>query len=307
MASPSADDMVRLFERPACGRSALNQQRSVIAELFLTAFTAPTDFRDARVCRHFLAGLCTIDLYFRLKLSSQPCTQVHDGALADAYDAARRSGAHGGYEAELTRHLEEIVQRNDREGFMRAGAEGGAGGAIPRVCADVHPNIDEFSRAVDATQAALDAANAAQMVRLEEELVVVKRRRCEALARVMRTAVNSDTKQRLCATCGTVLTLVDNDDRASAAHRGRRARLHSLTRPPLSPLSVSPAPHAGVADHFQGRVHLSMSEVRSAYYVLVPAARPEPPHIEQPAPEAAPPPIVEAADVPQPTEADMEQ
>ena len=240
MATPaSADDMVRLFERPICGRSALNQQRSVIAELFLTAFTAPTDFRDSRVCRHFLAGLCTIDLYFRLKLSSQPCTQVHDGALADAYDVARRSGAHGGYEAELKRHLEEIVQHNDREGFMRANAEGG--GAIPRIFADVHPDVDEFSRAVEAKQAELDAANAAQIIQIEEELVVVKRRRCEALARVMRTAVNSVTKQRLCATCGTILTLIDNDDRAFLSRDAPQISGHRrLTHPP--PPTIPPPP-----------------------------------------------------------------
>ena len=47
-----------------------------------------------------------------------------------------------------------------------------------------------------------------------------------------------------------------------------------------------------------------MSEIRSAYYVLVPAAKPEPPNAE---PEATPPFIVEAAAVPQSAEADMEQ
>jgi hypothetical protein len=210
----ASSDFARVFERPMSGKAALNQQRAVIAEIFTSALSAVADFRDTRVCRHFLAGLCTVDLYFQLKLTTAACNQVHDEALVAAYDDARRAGAHGGFEAELTRHLEEIVARNDREGFAAANAVAAGGAGVPRVCADVHADAEAALAAVAAKQAELDAAGAATAVQLEEELLVVKRRKCEALARVMRAADASGTKHRLCATCGTVLTLVDNDERA---------------------------------------------------------------------------------------------
>jgi len=239
--------MASVFDRPLSGRAALNQQRAVVAELFTSALSAVTDFRDARVCKHFLAGLCTADVFFRLKLSASACERVHDEALVAAYDAARRAALHPGFEGELARHLEELVTRNDREGFAAANAAAATAGSVPRVNADTHADVADAARAVVAKQAELDAAGAATAVQLEDELLGVKRRKCEALARVMRAADSSGTKARLCATCGTVLTLVDNDERAcgrarpaSASASAPRGRSDPRTLPPL----LYPSPQA---------------------------------------------------------------
>jgi hypothetical protein len=263
--------MANIFDRPLSGRAALNQQRAVVAELFTSALSAVTDFRDARVCRHFLAGLCTADVFFRLKLSPAACERVHDEALVAAYDAARRAALHPGFEGELARHLEELVTRNDREGFAAANAAAAAAGSVPRVNADTHPDVADAARAVVAKQAELDAAGAATAVQLEDVLLSVKRRKCEALARVMRAADSSGTKARLCATCGTVLMLVDNDERAYKRARtyARARRSSALTlalhrpRPPLTDLRRPRGSLSGARARVDGRNSRSVPRARA--------------------------------------------
>jgi len=212
-----------VFARPLSGRTVLTHQRAAIAELFSPLVgAAVSDFRDARVCRHFLAGLCCSTL-FRAGKSAliAPCERLHDEGLRRAYAAARRAGEPG-YEAELARHLEDLAARNDREGAAAAARFAADGGPVPRVDADADAGVAAAAQRVAAAAAALEAAGAtAAAALLEADLADALHDKALAQARAARAAdAASPSAHRLCAACGGVLHLGDPDERMSQHFEG---------------------------------------------------------------------------------------
>lgn len=238
-----------IFYRPVSGSKALTQQRAIIAELFSSALgAAVSDFRDPRVCRHFLAGLC-ISTLFRAGRGaiSAPCEKIHDEVLQRAYAAARRAGEPG-YEAELIRFLEDNVSRNEREVSMTASRVGIDGQLAPRVDAENHSEAEAHTKIIAEKAAALEAAGAtAVSLALEEELNAATRDKFVAQAGIARAAVvESAVMFRVCASCGNALNLADSDER--------------------------------LADHFMGSHHLGWSAIRATLKKLIDSSRaPAPP------------------------------
>jgi len=194
--SHDASNAAALFYRPPSGRTALTQQRAVVAELFTSALgAAVSDYADARVCRHFLAGLCVADLFKSGRGAVLPCERLHDAALRRAYEA-RAPGAPG-FEAELARFLEEIVVKLERDGAIAISARASDGGAVPRVDVDAHADVAAAAAGVAAKAAELDAAGAtADTARLEDELRELHGARLELAAQLLRDADPAPTKWR---------------------------------------------------------------------------------------------------------------
>jgi hypothetical protein len=232
-----AADAAALFYRPPSGRTALTQQRAVVAELFTSAFgAAVSDYADARVCRHFLAGLCVADLFKTGRGALPPCERLHDAALRRAYEA-RAPGAPG-YEGELAAFLEGIVAKLERDGAIAISTRASEGGAVPRVDIDAHADVVAAAARVAAKAAELDAAGAtADTARLEDELRELHAARLELSAQLLRDAEPAaTTKWRCCSTCVSLLNLSDANARiaehySSSAHIGNtliRAKLGEL-------------------------------------------------------------------------------
>lgn len=231
-----------LFYRPTTGRVPLTQQRAIVAELFSSALgAAVSDFRDPRVCHHFLAGLCVSTLFRAGKAAVMPCDRLHDESLQRAYAAARRAGEPG-YESELIRFLEDLLSRNDREALMNASRVATDGATLPRIDADNHPEVDAHSELVRAKALEFEAAGAtAASLQLEEELTAVTRAKFVVQARLARAADASAITHRMCVSCGHALNLMDNDER--------------------------------LADHFMGSIHQGFFMIRSTLRRLLDGAR----------------------------------
>lgn len=67
-----------------------------------------TDYRDQRVCKKFLCGLCPHDLFQNTKMDMNECAKLHLPKLRDAYEQDRKSRDLG-YEQELERDLIKFI------------------------------------------------------------------------------------------------------------------------------------------------------------------------------------------------------
>jgi RNA-binding protein Luc7-like 2 len=219
------------------GRSALQQQRAVLAELFRSGERSIADHTDARVCRLYLCGLCPADLFVNTKYFMAPCMKVHDDALRGQYEAALARGG-ASYEAELLFQLEELTQRAERRtaaDARRAEEEEGPACFVPRVETERTPEVEAATREVEAkereAEAAVAAGSVSASVALEEALEGLRRKKCLEQARACRVPPAAvpqgravHPRLRVCSGCGGQVNLQDADDRT--------------------------------ADHFQGRAHL---------------------------------------------------
>lgn len=238
-----------IFYRPTTGRVPLTQQRSIVAELFSSALgAAVTDWRDSRVCHHFLAGLCVSTLFRAGKAAVMPCDRLHDESLQRSYAAARRAGEPG-YEAELIRFLEDLLSRNDRDAVTNASRATIDGVIPPRIDADHHADIDAHMEIIAAKAAEFEAAGATTAsLTLEEELTTVTREKFVTQARLARAAdISTTTQHRMCIACGHALNLADNDER--------------------------------LADHFMGSIHQGFFTIRKTLRRLLEGSRAAVPNI----------------------------
>ena len=53
---------------------------------------AVKDFRDDRVCKFFIAGMCPHDLFVNTKLDEGPCQKIHSDALKKEFEANNDPG-----------------------------------------------------------------------------------------------------------------------------------------------------------------------------------------------------------------------
>ncbi|EME32669.1 Luc7-like protein 3 [Galdieria sulphuraria] len=74
----------------------------------------PTSFKDPRVCKYYLCGVCPHLLFSNTKADVGPCDKVHDDNLRKQYEDARRQGEHFGYEEELERFCKKLISDVDR-------------------------------------------------------------------------------------------------------------------------------------------------------------------------------------------------
>ena len=217
------------------------------------------DFRDARVCRDYLLGLCPHTLFTNTKDDIGACTLAHDDALKHAFEEAKAAGeSFAGYESAHVRRLETFVNDAERRiarAKKRTEDEGG-GSFIPRIDVDRAPELAEVSKEIEdklkASEAAGEAGEVEKSQTLLEEAEGAKRRKAEMQARLLQRVAAEDTKKsagsslankqrlRVCDICGAFLSLNDSDER--------------------------------LADHFGGRVHLGYLAIRQKLTVLRPDA-----------------------------------
>lgn len=72
---------------------------------------AVKDFRDERVCKFFITGMCPHDLFVNTKLDEGPCPKVHSDALKNDFEAA---GDAGMYDHILEREFNYRLSEADR-------------------------------------------------------------------------------------------------------------------------------------------------------------------------------------------------
>lgn len=69
------------------------------------------DFRDNRVCKKFLAGLCVHDLFSNTKMDLGECAKLHLSDLKQKYDLEKKADKNfRGYELDIEK---ELIKYND--------------------------------------------------------------------------------------------------------------------------------------------------------------------------------------------------
>lgn len=79
------------------------------------------DYRDRRVCTHFLLGCCPHEVFKGTKVDLGPCERAHSDDLKAQFEAAVAEGGSDvrreveDYERELERALRDVIQEADRK------------------------------------------------------------------------------------------------------------------------------------------------------------------------------------------------
>ncbi|KAF0716844.1 Aste57867_2639 [Aphanomyces stellatus] len=220
-----------------------------------------TDFRDSRVCKRFLCGLCPHDLFQNTKMDMGECEKLHLPKLKLAYDNERqRSGRDYGYENELLRELERYVSDVEKKisrAQKRLEEQDGAR-APSLVGIETNKEVLEITAEIaDLMQKAEDAGNEGEVdlsMELMAQVEVLKQKKSHLQANPSRSdavvndydatqmhlmnllpgnplaMTNVNQKLRVCDMCGAFLSIFDSDRR--------------------------------LADHFGGKMHLGYMQIR---------------------------------------------
>ncbi|OQR87899.1 kinesin-like protein [Achlya hypogyna] len=221
------------------------------------------DFRDARVCKRFLCGLCPHDLFQNTKMDMGDCPKLHLPKLKAAYDAdpaKREYGYEADLERELVRYVSDVEKKISRA-LKRLDEQDGA-----RVSSmlDFTQNKDVLeltAEIAELMQKAEDAGNEGEVdlsMRLMAKVETLKHKKA-ALQGISSSATsgteavipeydhaqmnlmqvlpgnplaltNVNQKLRVCDMCGALLSIFDSDRR--------------------------------LADHFGGKMHLGYMQIR---------------------------------------------
>ncbi|RHY30094.1 hypothetical protein DYB32_004629 [Aphanomyces invadans] len=123
-----------------------------------------SDFRDSRVCKRFLCGLCPHDLFQNTKMDMGDCEKLHLPKLKVAYEAekAKPNPRDYGYENDLLRELERYVSDVEKKISRAQKRLEEQEGARPPTLADIENNkevLEITAEIADLMQKAEDAGN----------------------------------------------------------------------------------------------------------------------------------------------------
>lgn len=220
-----------------------------------------SDFRDRRVCKKFLVGLCVHDLFSNTKMDMGECAQLHLPALKKKYEEARKEKGYGyeyDLEKELVRYHNEVTRKI--EAAQRRLAEENTGAAAQII--DVHNSTQVLELTAEIQEALEQAEKLGMEGFVDQSLQVMTKvdelsqKRASAQASAMlgggreirlddrgnatesapaciaptKTGSNVNQKLRVCDVCGAFLSIFDSDRR--------------------------------LADHFGGKLHLGYLQIK---------------------------------------------
>mmetsp|Transcript_21712 Transcript_21712/g.28108 ORF Transcript_21712/g.28108 Transcript_21712/m.28108 type:complete len:347 (-) Transcript_21712:186-1226(-) len=214
-------------------------------------------FKDERVCKHFLAGLCPHDLFSNTKMDMGLCDKIHEDKLKEEYDEKVAKGRSYGYDEELERTLDDFVNEVDRkiqrsqkrleedgEGAVKVNAESGA--EIIRLTGEINEAMKEAEKAgeegdIDVAQELMTKVETLKQQKSETQAKMLRESSAVAMvapgqnpdASVVGALTSTDVNQKLrvCDVCGAFLSIYDSDSR--------------------------------LADHFGGKLHMGFVQIRA--------------------------------------------
>ncbi|CAK4081136.1 unnamed protein product [Aphanomyces euteiches] len=222
------------------------------------------DFRDSRICKRYLCGLCPNDLFQNTKMDMGECSKLHMPKLKLAYEEEKkRTNRDYGYENELLRELERYVSDVEKK-IARAQKrlEEEDGSRAPSLV-DVESNKEVLqitAEIADMVQKAEDAGNEGEVdlsMELMAQVETLKQKKAQLQSTLSggnyvepvindydprqlhlmnllpgnpMAMTNVNQKLRVCDMCGAFLSIFDSDRR--------------------------------LADHFGGKMHLGYMQIR---------------------------------------------
>lgn len=220
-----------------------------------------TDYRDKRVCKKFLCGLCPHDLFQNTKMDPGPCPKLHMPNLRAEYEKDSKTKDFG-YEQELEKELLKFIADVERK-IQRAQKrlEEQDGERAPSLmdfenCKEVLEITAEIQEVMQKAEEAGNEGEVDLSMELMQKVEELKQKKATAQANAMLQSIKSETdgsgpegasgeakkdagtvaasnvnqKLRVCDVCGAFLSIFDSDRR--------------------------------LADHFGGKLHLGYLQIR---------------------------------------------
>jgi len=200
-------------------------------------------FTDEDVCKFFLVGFCPVELFINTKMDVGECKKLHQEALKDEYDEARKKKDYG-YDLELERELEGIISDCDRKiNNARKRLEHNQEVEKQHNAAEEDEHAPEIERLLKKVEELGEEGQVDESMKVMEQVNVLRAQ--QTTERAKKAAINGPTlipaleigppsnqqqKLRVCDVCAALLSIVDSDRR--------------------------------LADHFGGRLHLGYVKVR---------------------------------------------
>lgn len=204
-----------------------------------------SDFRDRRVCKAYLVGLCPKLVLSGTKVDQGACTLKHDDALRADYlkENARRDL---GYGMDLQHELRGMINEVETK-IQRANVRLGDGmpdGPPPNLDVEAEPEVATLALQVKAKEEEISKAamESKPTLGLSDQLDGLKKEKADVQARVIlakmqkheaerQASGNPPQKLRVCDICAALISVQDSHER--------------------------------VADHFAGRVHDGFLKIRA--------------------------------------------
>lgn len=187
------------------------------------------DFRDERVCRFFLTGMCPHDLFVNTKMDEGSCPKVHSDELKENF---QKSGDLCIFdyqlEKEFTRRLAE-ADRIIKRARLRVEDDKDDEETNPEINPDIiriHAEMSKIIQQAEQSVAADDIDTAQDLIYgrlddLNKEKQFVMNRINEI--KKQRAGANSqDKKLRVCDVCGSFLSILDSDKRLQDHFLGKQ-------------------------------------------------------------------------------------
>lgn len=201
-----------------------------------------TDYRDERVCKYFLHGICPSDLFLNTKSDVGTCSMMHSEEMKEAFERAlqdKHKGAHAAmFDADMERKLTGLVsdveKRISRErakleevGTSERMVEPELQPEVILLTLDIEDQCDIVERLAD-QEDNVDAAR-----RAFDDLEAMEQEKREALRRHSANrflAGQGTQKLKVCHICGSHLSLTDGDSRLGDHFQGKQHEGYKLIR-----------------------------------------------------------------------------
>ncbi|KAI9006949.1 LUC7-domain-containing protein [Hyaloraphidium curvatum] len=194
-------------------------------------------FEDPKVCRDFLCGLCPHDLFVNTKSEIGPCPRLHGEKYKTAYEEAKSSGKHPGFEPEHLRNLEQFISECDRRiASAQRRLEKTSSAEDPKII-ELMKGLNDITDSISALTVDIEKLGEEGEIdeasKLMEEIERLKREKDEKerdLRAINKGSISQQQKLRVCEVCSAYLSVYDSDRR--------------------------------LADHFGGKMHLGYVQIR---------------------------------------------
>jgi len=206
-----------------------------------------TDFRDDRVCKFYLRGVCPNEMFVNTKMDTGPCKNLHSDELRakfersgtdlHVYDAMIERDFNARI-AEVERSIRKSHARLEEEKMMEANAECNA--EVIAITAEIQVLLEELEVLISAGDIdkayevneridKLSADKQAVTLRLVENANVAQNR----------SLIDANKKLRVCDVCGSLLSILDADKRLADHFLGKQHTGFQVMRDALESIRAS--------------------------------------------------------------------
>jgi RNA-binding protein Luc7-like 2 len=189
-----------------------------------------SDFRDERVCKFYLLGMCPNEMFVNTKMDEGPCTRVHSDALKEEFE---RSGDTTIFDHNLEHELLKRISDVDRS-IERARSRLDEEKVDDTTNPDLNPDVVAITTEIAKSSAEMDVAGEEGDIDLAQELMTkieqLNRQKHDIISRLLdqrranqaKTGMDVNKKLRVCDICGSYLSIFDSDKRLTDHFMGKQ-------------------------------------------------------------------------------------